>query len=272
MEFLLLVFINLIMGTIFYLILRLRLEKYASDYREKRLRREMDEIINEFNETADRNITILENRIEYLKKLLEKSGKITSIDIKINNEIEKITNLKSVNNDYNSKVIDRMDDIDVSIVEPDDNKKKHHYSKGTLFPLTKIFNILNKKNILKMTGFFNVRASNRTMLTETNDNNYRSENNIIDINNRNKISTESSLQKENIEIVFDMDRNLSVKPKIENIDFSERRLEEMFSSSEDKYLLVSDLYNQGYPPDLIAKCSGIPIGEINLVLDLSNSL
>jgi hypothetical protein len=59
MEFVLLIFINIIMGTIFYLILRLRLEKHASDYKEKRLKREIDEIISIFNETAERNIQFL---------------------------------------------------------------------------------------------------------------------------------------------------------------------------------------------------------------------
>jgi hypothetical protein len=51
---------------------------------------------------------------------------------------------------------------------------------------------------------------------------------------------------------------------------SDSKLIEMFRNSEDKYLLISELFNEGYPAEMICKCSGIPIGEIKLVLDLNS--
>ena len=40
----------------------------------------MDAIINEFNSTAERNISLLENKIATLKKLLDISGDLKSVD------------------------------------------------------------------------------------------------------------------------------------------------------------------------------------------------
>jgi HAMP domain-containing protein len=72
--------VNILIGTIFYLIISLRLEKNTSQLQVKRMRREMDEMIHEFNITAERNITLLERKIEIFKRLLEKNGIDDSFD------------------------------------------------------------------------------------------------------------------------------------------------------------------------------------------------
>ena len=81
MQLLLLLLFNLFMGAVMYLVISLKLERSATEFRERKLRKEMDEIIREFNATAERNISILENRIKTMRRLLEKSG-----DIKIRYE------------------------------------------------------------------------------------------------------------------------------------------------------------------------------------------
>jgi hypothetical protein len=43
----------------------------------------MGEIITEFNSTAERNITILENKISILKRLLNEAGNIKGIDMRV---------------------------------------------------------------------------------------------------------------------------------------------------------------------------------------------
>ncbi len=53
MQFFVLIIINVIMGAVFYLILSLKLEKSSSNFREDKLRKEMDEIIYEFNIRSD---------------------------------------------------------------------------------------------------------------------------------------------------------------------------------------------------------------------------
>ena len=70
---------NLFTGTILYLVLSLKLEKSADEFRIKKLRREIDETIREFNATAERNISLLENRIKTAKTVLNGSG-LSGID------------------------------------------------------------------------------------------------------------------------------------------------------------------------------------------------
>lgn len=43
---------------------------------------------------------------------------------------------------------------------------------------------------------------------------------------------------------------------------------DLFRDAGDKYALVGDLYGKGYSIELISRCSGIPQGEIRLVLNL----
>ncbi len=83
MQFFFLLLFNIFLGAVLYLVISLKLERSATEFRERRLRKEMDDIIKEFNMTAERNISILENRIGTLKKLLEKTGDIKSLDITI---------------------------------------------------------------------------------------------------------------------------------------------------------------------------------------------
>ena len=80
MQFFFLLLFNVFLGAVLYLIISLKLERTATEYRERRFRKEMDEIIREFNLTAERNITILESRIRVMRRLLEKTGDLKSID------------------------------------------------------------------------------------------------------------------------------------------------------------------------------------------------
>jgi hypothetical protein len=43
----------------------------------------------------------------------------------------------------------------------------------------------------------------------------------------------------------------------------------LFEGADDKYQLVDELYRRGLSMDTLARCSGIPLGEIKLVLNLS---
>ncbi|HPA62656.1 MAG TPA: hypothetical protein PLM72_01750 [Spirochaetota bacterium] len=80
------VFTNILIGAVLYLVISLKLEKTSSAFFSRKLKKEMDEIINEFNETAERNISILENRISLMKKILEKAS-VEGVDLTINEEI-----------------------------------------------------------------------------------------------------------------------------------------------------------------------------------------
>ncbi len=86
MQFFFLLLFNVFLGAVLYLIISLKLERSATEFRERRFRREMDEIIKEFNVTAERNISLLESRIRQLRRLLEKSGDIRTLDVTLDEE------------------------------------------------------------------------------------------------------------------------------------------------------------------------------------------
>lgn len=86
MQFAILLFINIILWTLFYFVISLKLERSASEFREKKMRREMDQIIQDFNATAERNISILENRISIMKRLLRQTGAYKEFSVDVRDE------------------------------------------------------------------------------------------------------------------------------------------------------------------------------------------
>ena len=288
MEFIILIFINIIMGTVFYLILRLRLEKHASDYREKRLKREIDEIISEFNETAERNITILENRIEHFKKLLEKSKAIDGIDLKVDdsnfNEDSKTfvktkaelkntsVSAKRTKQSTNKNISDRQDtaEKDSEFVKHEmlnDNEKNEkqiskYYSQIKL-SLNKVYKSLKGEKLNK----FDIYSKDGKSIESGDDTKLLNEIPKGSLLNTTKLIDEKDTETDGV--LYSSDPELKDNASSGILD---SKLEEMFKSTEDKYLLISKLFNEGYPPELICKCSGIPIGEIKLVLDLNSRM
>jgi hypothetical protein len=73
---------SVLICTVFYLIIVLKIEKNSTKFFSARLRREMEEMINEFNLTAERNITLLESRIAVMQKLLERTGDYGKVNIR----------------------------------------------------------------------------------------------------------------------------------------------------------------------------------------------
>jgi hypothetical protein len=256
------------MAAVFYVILRFKLEKYASDYREKRLKREMDEIIVEFNETAERNISLLENRLELLKKFLEQSNKINNIDLSADEKIQ-IKNTYVVPNDVDLISDELRSAKNDSIKEPFDRISKSNSVESGLISryFSKIKLNLEKtyKTIVtnKNTGHELYREEKISLNQEMNfDDMIKIQSGII-------TSPGRAVQENDEE---NLEKTGEIVIGVENNSLSEDELEEMFSISDDKYFLISDLFNKGYTSDVISRCSGIPIGEIKLVLDLNNTL
>lgn len=286
MEFILLILINIIMGTVFYLILRLKLEKHASDYREKRLKREIDEIISEFNETAERNITILENRIDYLKKILEKSGTLTNID-------QKIGEFKSDNQRSTEKEL-RLVDVETSetrinVISNENMADEMEIREGNKI-FTKIDTLNNEMNNFRLISkyysqikvrFNKVYKSITGNKTDTHGL-YDKKGHTYEINDNREIYDKNpadilhvNTQPIKNDIIETGDKTVScdnILAEDNSLELSQAKLKELFMAAKDKYLLISELFNEGYPAELICECSGIPIGEIKLVLDLNNTL
>ena len=82
LNFFMILLTNIFTGVIIYLVLTLKLEKSSTGYHIQKYKREIDEMMREFNNSAETNITLLENRIKLCKKMLKLSGSIESLDIK----------------------------------------------------------------------------------------------------------------------------------------------------------------------------------------------
>jgi hypothetical protein len=81
MQFFFLLLFNVFLGAVLYLVISLKLERTATEYRSRKLRKEMDEMLSEFNAAAERNITLLEKKIQVMRLLLEKTGDLATLDM-----------------------------------------------------------------------------------------------------------------------------------------------------------------------------------------------
>ena len=284
MDFLLLVLVNIVMATIFYLIIRLKLENTSSGYREKKLKREIDEIISEFNEVAERNISILENRIASVKKLLEKSGNLKSIDIQIddsNHFIKSkipetdITALKKFTEPVS--VTDKDNEREISYTDTVESASYLKIIKENIAVSRKIF--INLKSII-INKYKNYKNN---LIVFINDFAVSLENKAAHRND--VILQEKTAEKPVIKemapcgivsgIGMDSTGNNTIIKNFSAervLQLNEGEISEMFIKTDDKYLLISELYHKGYSANIITKCSGIPMGEVKLVLDLNDSL
>ncbi len=277
MQFGVLVFINIILWALFYLVISLKLERSAAEFREKRFRREMDEVIREFNETAERNISILENRIAIMKKVLANTGALRSVDISLMDEDEpadagnapepSLHGAEPAGEHKKAPVMpqaavhhERMQERAATVEEP-----------GLAYHVSMLIRRLSEKAIKVRNIALEYAYARLT----------RDQRAAAEAERRER---KSALQGEDfvntgdhahlIEREFRDVKSMSPgsEPDPEGPGLNEDELVDMFQGSRDKYGLAAELYRQGYPVDVLARCSSIPLGEIRLVLNLNKSL
>lgn len=258
MQFFALILVNVAMFAIFYLLVSLKLERKATEFREKRMRRIMEEMISEFNETAERNISILENRINTLRRLLKISGEVSSLDVRL------------------------MDDASLGTIE---RKKTSTDTQSIVFSQQAHERIVNTTSPRPNTGellkvlihdgadaisktFKNILCRARGVATGTE---------LTSGANEVKQGCQEKTQKKEgaphhekmAEVDFEkaVINGMRETGKHTKSDDNEE-LAALFSATKDKYALVSDLYARGYSIEAISRSSGIPQGEIRLVLNL----
>ena len=286
MEFVILICVNIAMFAIFYLIISLKLERSASEFREKKLRKVMDDIIKEFNETSERNISILENKISVMKRLLDASGSIKSIDISVTDE----GNHGSVSRPDNgpdsptqSPVFNTIAGTKASLSAPKKNMStaerigsRFSFLGGRLIDAGSTFGSIVREKLQAGRNYINRNSAshgNNTPVIMPSQSLARAEReSLFDYTVDEQVSPvydeDFTIEKD----YTDIKEHLLAADMTEEIDkMSERELTGLFTSSEDKYNLISDLFKEGYTVELLSKSSGIPVGEIRLVLNLNNS-
>ncbi len=252
MQFFALIMINIAMFAIFYLLISLKLERKATEFREKRMRRIMEEMINEFNETAERNISILENRINTLRRLLKISGEVSSLDVRLMDDMPSAAKEeKKSPADRNPKVFSdeaHRKMMNTSATKPNTGELLRSFIQNGADAISKGF-----KNILHRTRNASIKdefAVSETILEST--------------------SPEKGMMNKDVQYhqkKKDDDAGAAIDHKKNEFQNNEE-LAALFSAAGDKYALVSDLYARGYSIESIARSSGIPQGEIRLVLNL----
>lgn len=263
MQFFFLLLLNVFMGAVLYLIISLKLEKSAAEFRERKLRKEMENVIHEFNAAAERNISILENKIMILRRLLEKSGAIKLLDITIDERErnvgdaaflkEQAVRPKPAEEEKRNDAVETQPDFSTGYKGGTPAVKK-----GLLIFFKKIINILpfkETKGAADGTG-------NGYDLFEMRDD-LRAPRHGFDDGDR---------CREKI-IVQDLPRPVygGEAGKPEPCALSDEEIQRLVSLADDRYSLVSVLHSKGCSVEDISQHSGIPVGEVRLVLNLNNS-
>jgi hypothetical protein len=211
----------------------------------------MSEIITEFNATAERNITLLENRISVLKKLLLENGSLKRVDFTILDD-------KMRDNTGEKNILDKQNKDKIDKIQKDiyDSENQFHIIRDGI----KI------KDIFK--DDFHV-------------------DNDIDLNNNDKSRINLSYFKKEDEILgeefaiakiseFTEDNNIDLLFDEMILDYNDKQsdnpidIEELFKKTDDKYALIASLFADGHSIEELSKYSGIPSGEIKLVISLNS--
>ncbi len=240
MEFIGLVLINIFMGALFYFIISLKLEKSASEFRERKLRKEMEAIINEFNSAAERNITILEQKISVIKRLLERSGDMKS---------------------FNAVIAEDMRHNPVNKTETDKPyfKEQHNEEIPAENKIIQNEKVIKKDLNYLFNGALNFITSAKDFFSNIKKDPVTEENDFphYSIEKEIKVPVEAELSNEN---------GLNQNPAPD-----ENEIIEVFKCVNDKqslYTAISDLHLRGCGINDLSHYSGLPAGEIKLVLNL----
>lgn len=268
MQFFFLLLFNVFLGAVLYLVISLKLERSATEYRERRLRKEMDAIIREFNLTAERNISILEGKIRIMRRLLEKTGDIKSIDLIMEEEEPTVA--------VDERVGGSIQEIPVpeihATVRGDAIVRAGKAAviaggmvkKGLLILFEKINHMLSRGDLdrVERAPVFEVRHSPSTEPMPLPE----------------PAVVPERLVEEARPVLIEKD--LSDVTPIENTGpceesanpLSESEIEEIVASSDDKYAMVSVLFEGGCGIEEISRYSGLPAGEVRLVLNLNRHM
>ena len=273
MQFFFLLLFNVFLGAVLYLVISLKLERSATEYRERRFRREMDAVIREFNLTAERNISILESKIRIMRRLLEKTGDIKSVDLMM---MEEEASIASHSDERDGGFAGeppppavaegRRGDVDVR-VERVGAIAAGLAKKGLLILFDKLHDIFSRREMGPIRPPAVSDASFALSPEPT--------------------GTAALMEAPESMPPFDEeDRPALIEKDLSDIvpagtpemsreatkSLTESEIEDIVARSDDRYAMVAVLFEGGCGIDDISRYSGIPAGEVRLVLNLSGHI
>lgn len=246
---------NIFTGAVIFLILSLKIEKTSSTFQEKKLRREMGEIITEFNSTAERNITLLENRISVLKKLLNEKGSLKGIDFTVlDDKMKNNSDPAKDTDDYKKPVNDNVQVKEMSSDKSENKIKPLREESNIIGTFLDKIQSFNKVENIKIKDSIENDTDGEREFRKSYDSSSIIEREIKDLPAGNN----------HIDLSVDEEISLTYE-RVKEID-----IEQMFNDADDKYLLIAQLFNDGHSVEEISRYSGMPAGEIKLVISLNS--
>lgn len=278
MQFAVLIFINIILWALFYLVISLKLERSATEFREKRFRREMDEVIREFNETAERNISILENRIAIMKKILANTGALRSVDISLMDDDVSAPREPAGNARRTTPEPDWI--AEVERPDPAPSFRTRETGNGTMSAPGEPGLAFHVSMTMRMLGERALKLRNSLLefvyarLTRDESAAGKPDAPVRKSALQGGVFVHTGEGGGLIERELQNAKPMAAEREADagEPDLSEDELAEMFQDSDDKYGLAAELYRQGYSLEMLSRSSSIPPGEIRLVLNLNKSL
>lgn len=285
MQLIILIMVNILIASVFYLVISLKLERSATEFRSKRLRKEMEELINEFNNTAERNLSLLEYKINILRELLKRGDALNGIDIIIDDEnvqplsaeksktkshnrknnltaetkntgkkhdaiIADIINQRNVVNEMqsdfnNEKSINKQNNIESPIME---GNSAIPSVKEQLLELSRII-------VARIKEYIKCKYKKNVAMKDLSDVHYH------------EMQDMSTTSFQSDSYILEESMTKTSEEDTSNVD--ETVLQQMYENADDKYLFIAKLYSRGYTLQMLSKISGITISEISLILNLS---
>ncbi len=265
MDIFLMFIFNIFTGAVIFLILSLKIEKTSATFQEKKLRREMGEIITEFNSTAERNISLLESRIAVLKKLMNENGSLKGIDFTVMDD--KMTDNAVVDKYPGPSDANGPRSVQVSKtkrkVNADDIVSEMKREKSVIDSFMDKIQSMNSdeetdsvRHDAKQSGY--IEKEHREFKTKS-----VIERNINDFPAKKSRALNLIADEEIVLTYNDINDNSNSEKEIINI-------EQLFNDADDKYLLIARLFSEGHSIEDLSRYSGIPSGEIKLVISLNS--
>ena len=298
MEFIIQIGLNIFCGIFIYFILKHKLLKSVPLFLQKKQEKVMNEIVKDFNETAERNISILENRIAVMKRFLIKEGQLKSIDINIcdhdeNDRVKGVIMKGKTNDNINNEEL-LVDPIKIDAKKNLNDYKRSMFNKDVLDSIIQNVNrimlgvftqLLNQLDVFRKFFLYIKIKQFWSKLNKPFGERNAGLRGIIGrfIRHWKKTDEIEKILKDNVVEHFEKGPGFSEKEKIysqknlfidseknKSIFLSEEEIVNRFLDSGDKNKLIFELFDNGCNLNLISKCSGIPVGEVKLIIDLNN--
>lgn len=280
------VLINIFLAAVIYLVISLKLEKSAGEFHEKRLRKEMDDILREFNAAAERNITLLEHKIQTARRLLELAGELPHVDVRVGEEEFE----KRHNEEFPEKLPREKEMPDERVTGVTEGKKKglpvlFHEFKSRIQALVTERKVFSWKPSAPLPEKEEGSGHGSGNSVKSDDNPAASRSGGIDFRidepagpsitkEADSLSTyEKFSREEKKQINRSGPERAATEEKMGDESVFTKKdgegdLEERFRETSDVYSLTCELYRRGYPVEELARHSGLSVGEISLVVNL----